>query len=589
MAVQSRAAVQRMHSPRQAMLIPAAGQHTHTLKVSLLAAALSSCELANRARASRYVTELEDKVGHFQRLLAKHAPDVADSRSAADPSSRRGSLQPGSEEHEERGAQDSASPRAAGEHADKDDEDNMMDVPQGPSTSTSSGAERGQSAAPPPPQHHHSMQSMQSQLQHAAAAAAAAGIGSSADLGILSPPTNFLPQHHHHPQQQHGHRHHPYQRSSPVALSGFSGGSPSSAHQRFPSASPNSGGLLAMHHQHQHDAYSPASQHGSATTAGSNTILQPAPASATTLGMPSLPPPPTMPVLGASAPFPPQPPVLLRSAASTHSAGGASEALERQPRNANGYEWNERVQSSMRGNDGTASLSLEPDGEGYLGFASGATLLRILQICAGVSQIDAKKVVSREQSAMPPVGGPDWPSESETAACVDAYFSLYGVQYPLLHEATFRAQWHEVIPPPVGPGYVSRLSRHNSAELTGLCSWDILVNVVLSLGAFVSFRSSALVDHFLEKALDKLGAAHLEAGNLTLVQAFTLLSNISQKRNKPNAGQAYLGCAVRMAIGLGLHRESPQWRISPFEREVRRRVWAVLFCEWYQANAFVAY
>lgn len=45
----------------------------------------------------------------------------------------------------------------------------------------------------------------------------------------------------------------------------------------------------------------------------------------------------------------------------------ASDALERQPQLASGYEWNERFNTSGRANDGTASLSLEPDGQGYLG------------------------------------------------------------------------------------------------------------------------------------------------------------------------------------------------------------------------------
>ncbi len=77
------------------------------------------------------------------------------------------------------------------------------------------------------------------------------------------------------------------------------------------------------------------------------------------------------------------------------------------------------------------------------------------------------------------------------------------------------------------------------------------------------------VDYFLERADAVLNVGHLETGSLVLVQAFTLLSNISQKRNKSNSGSIYLGIAVRMAIGLGLHRELPLWNIKPFEREVR--------------------
>lgn len=78
-----------------------------------------------------------------------------------------------------------------------------------------------------------------------------------------------------------------------------------------------------------------------------------------------------------------------------------------------------------------------------------------------------------------------------------------------------------------------------------------------------------MIDYFLERAISVISVDHLEAGSLVLVQAFTLLSNLAQKRNKPNAGSTYLGIAVRMAIGLGLHRELPLWNIKPFEREVR--------------------
>ena len=44
-----------------------------------------------------------------------------------------------------------------------------------------------------------------------------------------------------------------------------------------------------------------------------------------------------------------------------------TETLERQPRLASGYEWDERHHSVGRGQDGTACLSVEPDGDGYLG------------------------------------------------------------------------------------------------------------------------------------------------------------------------------------------------------------------------------
>jgi transcriptional regulatory protein GAL4 len=142
---------------------------------------------------------------------------------------------------------------------------------------------------------------------------------------------------------------------------------------------------------------------------------------------------------------------------------------------------------------------------------------------------------------------------------IEAYFAHYHTQYPILHEPTFKAQLAEVIPQPPH------------------VQWVILSNVVLGLGAFCASQPMYMIDYFLERATRVITVDHLETGSLVLVQAFTLLSNLAQKRNKINSGSIYLGIAVRMAIGLGLHRELPLWNIKPFEREVRRRVWWVVF------------
>jgi len=151
------------------------------------------------------------------------------------------------------------------------------------------------------------------------------------------------------------------------------------------------------------------------------------------------------------------------------------------------------------------------------------------------------------------------PSHSQKKMFIDAYFEHYHPQYPMIHQPSFRAQWDQVLtrPPRV--------------------QWEMLTNVILGLGAFCASQPMYMIDYFLERATNVISVEHLETGSLTLVQAFTLLSNLAQKRDKINSGSIYLGIAVRMAIGLGLHRELPLWKISLFEREVRRRVWWVVF------------
>ncbi|EON97242.1 putative zn 2cys6 transcription factor protein [Phaeoacremonium minimum UCRPA7] len=140
---------------------------------------------------------------------------------------------------------------------------------------------------------------------------------------------------------------------------------------------------------------------------------------------------------------------------------------------------------------------------------------------------------------------------------IDAYFRMFHLSYPIVHEPTFRAQYSQVISRPHGD------------------SWLVLAYVVAAIGVFTSAIS---MDDNLDlglfaQARSILSFNFLEIGNLTLVQALTLIANYLQKRDRPNSGYNTLGIAVRMAMGLGLHKEFQGWNISPLSMEIRRRVW----------------
>lgn len=151
-------------------------------------------------------------------------------------------------------------------------------------------------------------------------------------------------------------------------------------------------------------------------------------------------------------------------------------------------------------------------------------------------------------------------SLSQLEPFVDAYFSLYHCSYPIIHEATFRAQFMEVIPRPTSN------------------TWQVLLYVVAALGAFTAAVTPTDVDLALFKAAKaRLTIDVLETGSLILVQALTLSSNYLQKRNKPNSGYNYLGLARRTAMGIGLHKEFPTSKASPLAMEMRRRVWYCLY------------
>lgn len=109
-------------------------------------------------------------------------------------------------------------------------------------------------------------------------------------------------------------------------------------------------------------------------------------------------------------------------------------------------------------------------------------------------------------------------------------------------------------------------------------SWPVLLNTVLAIGAHSGELCNQNADiHFYREASKHLNWSFLHRGTLPLVQAFALLANYLQKRNRPNSGFTLLGTAVNMAQGLGLHREFSAPAVSPFNMEIRRRVWWVLF------------
>jgi transcriptional regulatory protein GAL4 len=127
-------------------------------------------------------------------------------------------------------------------------------------------------------------------------------------------------------------------------------------------------------------------------------------------------------------------------------------------------------------------------------------------------------------------------------------------------EPTFRAQYAQVIARPSGK------------------SWNALAYIIAAIGLFTTSTEPVVRDlDLFEAAKANITIDSLETGNITLVQALALLSNYIQKRGKPNSGYNYLGLALHMAMGLGLHKEFQGWRIAPLQMEIRRRVWWALY------------
>ena len=105
--------------------------------------------------------------------------------------------------------------------------------------------------------------------------------------------------------------------------------------------------------------------------------------------------------------------------------------------------------------DGMASLTVEERGAGYLGTSSGAAMLRLLMPDAEPRNTARQRRKTNTEEhiahdnkdlAYEELGLADIDLDS----AIDAYFASYHLQYPIVHEPTFRAQYSSIIPRPNG-------------------------------------------------------------------------------------------------------------------------------------------
>lgn len=248
---------------------------------------------------------------------------------------------------------------------------------------------------------------------------------------------------------------------------------------------------------------------------------------------------------------------MTTSVTAGNTAASPAFSLETPPTTGD-FDWDERVRNSNhRFIDGMASLT-EGSSRGYMGVASGAALLRLTDDVNADAVAEGENGQHETGNNTPPV--PALFTLAQLEPFVDAYFSTYHISYPIVHEATFRAQFMEVIPRPK------------------VNSWQVLLYIIATMGAFAASETAPETDQALfEAAKARMNIDMIETGNITLVQALTIISNYVQKRNKPNSGYNYLGLAKRMALGIGLHKEFPSWHSRPLMLEVRRRVWYCLY------------
>jgi hypothetical protein len=165
----------------------------------------------------------------------------------------------------------------------------------------------------------------------------------------------------------------------------------------------------------------------------------------------------------------------------------------------------------------------------------------------------------------PPVTPPHPPIPSTEMQMLDAYFLYFQAFAPMIDEQLFRET------------YISGRRRDDH--------WLALLNIVLALGSIAASGPDDMTHqtYFLRckshLSLSSLGSSHLET-----IQALGLIGGwYCHYISQPNLAYSLMGAALRMAAGLGLHKEFAEVRKAPNSAklasiDLKRRVWWSLFC-----------
>ncbi|KAK8190353.1 fungal-specific transcription factor domain-containing protein [Phyllosticta capitalensis] len=216
----------------------------------------------------------------------------------------------------------------------------------------------------------------------------------------------------------------------------------------------------------------------------------------------------------------------------------------------------------------------------YVGVSSIPAAMKVMVLCAPIARNMPRPKKSSEPperaSSPPPVLGEYLPDLGYGLNWLDHYFEKVHPFFPMVDEEKLRKEFTYNL-------------RRDSA-------WMALINIVLALGCLASSKQSN-DNHlfFFQRARKHLGFETFESRRIEALQAIGIMSGYYMHwLNRPEEATALMGAALRMATGLGLHREysssashkqgdasrtrSENTRPDSEVAEMRRRTWWSLFC-----------
>jgi proline utilization trans-activator len=181
------------------------------------------------------------------------------------------------------------------------------------------------------------------------------------------------------------------------------------------------------------------------------------------------------------------------------------------------------------------------------------------------------------------------PNKEETEDLVELFFVHVHVNMPLFHRSSCQA-------------VLDRLRSHDPGTIDA--GWAVCLRLIVAFGCESrlstlsqqgdhpdSLRLASLGKQLVSDSLAEIPQLMLSA-TLQTVTALALFSIYLSFANERNAAWVLNGCAIRMAIGLGLHRGEDLIRRSHMsltlaDKELRKQIWCSLYIyEQYTSSLF---
>lgn len=174
----------------------------------------------------------------------------------------------------------------------------------------------------------------------------------------------------------------------------------------------------------------------------------------------------------------------------------------------------------------------------------------------------------------------DLPSRQTLDALVEAFFKQVHPNYVVFHRGVFQNHYETLFP---APGIEEDDKSHHTDEMPSTLDvgWISSICMVLTFGAqaleYRDRRRALILQKRYFRVVETALCQLLNTTTLSSIQALLLLQLYQHNAGERNASWVVLGCACRMAMALGMHRDSITGGFDPVERELRRRIWWTLF------------